>query len=79
MPAPGLEETQDFIDCYNAINNMVNLRIGLFDKDLVEEFFSSAIKGIINLIGKPVVSRMLTKKLGQKVSDLISILWDILI
>lgn len=76
LPMPDLDDTKDVLDCYTLINSVVDVRIGLFDKDLVKEFFGAALKAIINLIGKPTIFKNLQNKLGKRLSDLIGLLWD---
>lgn len=79
IPDPTLEETQIYLDCYNLINNRLQYKIGIFDADLVKEFFNASIRGIFSLLQDSRIYQLVKNKLGSRLVTLIEIIADALI
>lgn len=76
LPEPSLSDTQDFLDCYQLINGRIHYQIGLFDLDLVKEFFNSLLQTLITMLGNAGLFRAVDNKLGKRLGDLLGLLWD---
>jgi len=79
LPDPTLEETQVYLDCYNLINSRLRYQIGVFDTDLVKEFFNAGVRSLFSLLQDSRVYQLVKNKLGSRLVTLIEIIADALI
>jgi hypothetical protein len=79
LPDPTVEETQAYLDCYNLINSRLRYQVGVFDKDLVKEFFNTLIRSLFSLLQNSWIYQLVKNKLGSRLITLIEIIADALI
>ncbi len=76
LPEPGLSDMQDFLDCYQLVNGRLRYRVGIFELDLIKQFFNSLLETLISMLGNAGLSRIVDNKLGKRLGDLLNLLWE---